>query len=61
MSTRIILITIQMIMLAKYNGNFTDLSLFGSEVIEFDETNDDSIIDEFSFLRTFHLSVTKKN
>ncbi len=50
-----------MIMLAKYNGNFTDLSLFGSEVIEFDETNDDSIIDEFSFLRTFHLSVTKKN
>lgn len=60
-ATRLILISIQMIMLASNKDNFEELFLYESEVIEFDEENDEWMINEFLFLNAFHIPTKHKN
>lgn len=60
-STRVILISIQMMMLAKNKDNFENLIFLESQVVDFDESEDDYMINELPFLSTFHILKKEKN
>lgn len=59
-STRLILLSIQMIMLAIHKNDFENLFLYESEVIDSSEENE-WMVNEFSFLNSFHIKSKHKN
>jgi len=59
-ATRILLLSIQMLMLSRNLGSFEELELYNSEIIEADEDGY-SFIKEQYFLQTFHLLISDKN
>lgn len=61
LSTRVLLISIQMIMLAKHQGNFKNLFLSELNIAGFNRINENEQINEFHFLRTLHLLPSKQN
>ncbi|WP_319231055.1 hypothetical protein [Draconibacterium orientale] len=59
-ATRILLLSTQMLLISTNAGQFEELELYNSEIIEEDDEGE-WIVNEFKFLNTFHLSSLKND